>query len=155
MITKHINDSILNTDLKYIAHGVNCQNAMGSGVAKVIYERHPLVKQQYHTFCKNKQPHELLGRYDWVSIYDDTTPVIGVFNCFTQLEYGTELEKRYVDYYATANIFRRLSFKAGIGQIAIPKIGCGLAGGNWQFMMQLLNDAIGDRLELWVYHGGI
>lgn len=48
MITKYINDSILNTPLEYIAQGVNCQNKMGSGVAKVIYERYPEVKKQYH-----------------------------------------------------------------------------------------------------------
>lgn len=35
--------------------------------------------------------------------------------------------------------------------IAIPKIGCGLAGGNWEFMEQLINDTVGNKLEIWVY----
>lgn len=35
--------------------------------------------------------------------------------------------------------------------LAIPKIGCGLAGGNWTFMEQLINDTVGDKLEIWVY----
>lgn len=34
MITKYIIGDITETELNYIAHGVNCQNVMGSGVAK-------------------------------------------------------------------------------------------------------------------------
>jgi hypothetical protein len=36
-------------------------------------------------------------------------------------------------------------------RLAIPKIGCGLAGGNWTFMEQLINDTVTDKIEIWVY----
>jgi O-acetyl-ADP-ribose deacetylase (regulator of RNase III) len=35
--------------------------------------------------------------------------------------------------------------------VAIPKIGCGLAGGDWNIVEQLINDTVGDDLEIWVY----
>ena len=50
---------IINKDITTLKKGillqqVNCQNAMGSGVAKAIYTRWPIVKEEYHKFAKNK-----------------------------------------------------------------------------------------------------
>ena len=44
-----------------IVHQVNCQNVMGSGVAKAIYTKWPEVKIEYHKYCDGINPHDLLG----------------------------------------------------------------------------------------------
>lgn len=146
MITRYIQGDILDTELSHIAHGVNCQNVMGSGVAKVLFDKWPLVKSKYHDFCNNvaKTPEERLGSAEPVN-----TDEKFVYNMFTQEQYGYD-GKRYVNYAAVANCFRLL-ITDGVKQIAIPKIGCGLAGGNWSFMEQLINDTVGDKIEIWVY----
>jgi O-acetyl-ADP-ribose deacetylase (regulator of RNase III) len=148
MITKYIQGDITETELKYIAHGVNCQNKMGSGVAKALYEKFPEVKREYHTFNEDLAPEELLGLTDY--IHSDNADLDKIFiNCYTQLNYGYDAE-RYVNYAAVANCFRLMACD-GVDKVAIPKIGCGLAGGNWTFMEQLINDTVGDKIEIWVY----
>ena len=59
--------------------------------------------------------------------------------------------KRYVNYAAVAQCFESIRIQLKGEIIAIPKIGCGLAGGNWEFMEQLINDTVGDDVEIWVY----
>lgn len=144
MITKYIKGDITETELKYIAHGVNCQNKMGSGVAKALFTKWSRVKSEYH-MVSNK----CLGRVSLVG-YPDVT----IFNCFTQYNYGYDGNK-YVNYAAIVNCFTFMkNLIPNIGQdirLAIPKIGCGLAGGDWNIVEQLINDTVGDDLEIWVY----
>lgn len=113
MITKYIVGDITQTELKYIAHGVNCQNKMGSGVARALYEKFPEVKTEYHVHCDGNNPYHLMGEVQRVKSGDKT-----IFNMFTQLNYGYD-GKRYVDYSCIVNCFREL---IGIpdGPIAIP-----------------------------------
>lgn len=147
MIAKYIVGDITETELKYIAHGVNCQNKMGSGVAKALYEKFPQVKSQYHTYCAPVgYKIELLGRVHKVESQGKV-----IYNLFTQLNFGYD-GTRYVNYAAIASCFTKLKNQCNIQEpIAIPKIGCGLAGGNWTFVEQLINDTVGDDLEIWVY----
>lgn len=155
MITRYINDDITKTSCQAIAHGVNCQGVMGSGVAKALYEAFPVVKEYYLKYYQVMKPKisrtsELLGYVDPVFINDRV-----IFNCFTQDKYGND-STRYVDYPAVVDCFRELvdNYEQDIfdGPLAIPKIGCGLAGGNWEFMEQLINDVVGNKLEIWVYY---
>lgn len=143
MITRYIVGDITETELPYIVHGVNCQDKIGSGLAKVLFTKWSEVKRQYHSHNKNYKPEDLLG-----TIYKvRNTPVI---NAYTQLYYGYDGQK-YVNYNAVAMCFTELKKMRFVTPIAIPKIGCGLAGGNWTFMEQLINDTVGDKLEIWVY----
>lgn len=149
----YIKDDIRNTPLKYIAHGVNCQNAMGSGVAKALFDKWPQVKEQYHSFMNEgmnsgRSPKDFLGTYqERIEVEPDKF----VINLFTQLNYGYD-GKRYVNYNAILTSLRLSIYRYDIKQMAIPKIGCGLAGGDWNFLEQILTDAFLDwDVELWVY----
>ena len=125
MITKHIKGDITETELKYIAHGVNCQNVMGSGVAKALFQKWSEVKVRYHDYCNwaLEDEREILGTVASVMLKDKT-----IYNLFTQEFYGYD-KKRYVNYAAIVNCFQRLKSNSHRfdGPIAIPKIGCGLA----------------------------
>jgi O-acetyl-ADP-ribose deacetylase (regulator of RNase III) len=148
MITKIIKSDITKTELKYIAHGVNCQNVMGSGVAKVIYTEFPEVKEYYHNYSEQFQygnQKQLLGEIQSVKSKGKV-----IYNCFTQLNYGYDGE-RYLSYTALVDCFKQLKESLAGEIIAIPKIGCGLAGGNWDFVVELINDTVGNDLEIWVY----
>jgi O-acetyl-ADP-ribose deacetylase (regulator of RNase III) len=146
MITRYIQGDITETELTHIAQGVNCQNTMGSGVAKALYTKWPEVKVEYHGFCGTTPPQMLLGQTHRVVTVDWKV----IWNCFTQLEYGYD-GKKYVNYAAVSKVMTHLSNTIIGSQLAIPKIGCGLAGGNWTFMEQLINDTVTDKIEIWVY----
>lgn len=149
MITKYINECITTTELKYIGHGVNCQNVMGSGVAKALYEKFPEVKERYHSYCDwaKERGEDVLGNTISVLSKDKF-----IYNLFTQFNYGYD-GKKYVNYAAIVLCFDKLKMikHRFDGPIAIPKIGCGLAGGDWNIVEQLINDTVGDELEIWVY----
>jgi len=144
MITKYIKGDITETELKYIAHGVNCRNVMGSGVAKAIFTKWPDVKNNYHKYFER---YGYLGEIH--EAYSDSK--VSIINCFTQDKFGNS-GKKYVNYAAVVTCFEKLSRLIPKNEIlAIPKIGCGLAGGDWNIVEQLINDTVGDELEIWVY----
>lgn len=147
MITKEIQGSILDTELKYIAHGVNAQDVMGSGVAKVLYTKYPDVKSKYHQFCAETDIEDRLGSIVYTPVQSDGKVII---NLFTQFKYGYD-GKRYVNYGALEDCFCEL-IDFGIDKIAVPKIGCGLAGGDWEVVKEIINRVTKDKLEVWVYY---
>lgn len=125
-----------------IIHQVNCVNAMGAGVAKALYIKWPQVKSEYHKFCNNKQPATLLG---YIQIIQADGKII--FNAFSQLECGCN--KVYTDYNAVEKCFE-LAFSQmsvyNIDRIAIPYLyGCGLAGGDWNVVSELIKKVFGDK----------
>lgn len=148
MITKEIHGSILDTELRFIAHGVNAQDVIGSGVAKVLYEKYPEVKKRYHEYCSSVEIGRRLGSICSTTIQKDGKVI---FNMFTQFEYGYD-GKRYVNYAAIVQCFTKIVNQGTVKVLAIPKIGCGLAGGDWEIVKQLINDVTQDKLEVWVYY---
>lgn len=154
MIKEYIKGSILDAPQKYIAHGCNAQNKMGSGVAKVLFEEYTEVKEVYHNFCKERlskysRKSDLLGDVCVVELKNQKHKC--VFNCFTQEYYGYSGYK-FVNYDAIYNCFKELSRRLYKKEIAIPKIGCGLAGGNWEIVSRIIDDATGDDLDVYVYY---
>lgn len=153
MIIEEINGNILNTDKRVIAHGVNCQNVMGSGVAKALYSKYPLVKKGYHILCdsllKDVTNRELLGIVGPVEVNE----IKVILNCFTQEHYGRD-GRLYCDYDAIRECFERICYiceEMDIFEIAIPKIGCGLAGGDWGIVRDIINETTGDCVDVYVY----
>ena len=110
-----------------IAHGVNCQNAMGSGVARALYTKWPVVKSEYHKF-----PNKVLGEVQFVHIESDLI----VANCFTQKYYGRDFGKRYADPRAVRECLEEVARYAleelELNEIHLPRIGCGLGGLDWE-----------------------
>lgn len=136
MIT-YSNDDITTTSCKAIAHGVNCQGKMNSGVAKAIREKWPQAYEVYmNKFTKAEaydMNNDLLG---YMAIaYTKDRKIIG--NLFTQTYYGRD-GKRYaspvhIDI-AMNSFVMNLSLYSDTPRpvIAIPKIGCGLGGLDWE-----------------------
>lgn len=157
MIIGYIKDSILNTPHKYIAHGVNCQGVMGSGVAKVLLDKYPEVRSKYLRSYERMErmmlesTEEMLGTVQFVDCRDKI-----VLNMFTQDRYGYD-NKQYVSYEAIKDCFEGLTKyfsenNSEIVTIAIPKIGCGLAGGEWDVVEKIINEVTGDKLNIEVYY---
>jgi O-acetyl-ADP-ribose deacetylase (regulator of RNase III) len=150
MIVEEIQGNLLETTVGVIAHGVNCQNKMGSGVAKALYSKWPEIKARYHKYCdclikSNFKNEKLLGNIDSVKIKNGPK----VINCFTQLYYGYD-GRKYVSYDAIYDCFRKLALD--YSEIAIPKIGCGLAGGDWEIVRAIINSATGEHCKVYVYY---
>jgi len=118
-----------------ISHGVNCQNVMGSGVAKALFTKWPKVKSEYHKHQPEHGYHQgstLLGSVQFVVI----EPGLIVANCFTQEYYGRDFGKRYADPRAVYECLEEVASYArtewGLNEVHMPRIGCGLGGLDWE-----------------------
>ena len=150
---KVVNGDICDAKEKYIVQQVNCQGAMGAGVAKAIYTKWPRVRTQYKNFCKQYKPESLLGHIQLVCANDNIV-VPGynekiIVNCFSQLNYRRKNDIGdicYTNYLAFFECMKRLENDVRGVPIAMPYgIGCGLAGGDWEIIYNILCKIFGDE----------
>ena len=150
-IVKYIKGNLLGHPFQ-IAHGVNCQGVMGSGVALAIKNKYPNHFNDYINAVKLNRgiSSDLLGK-----ITDDPSKEDKILGMFTQDFYGKD-GKRYVNYAAIGSAFREVSdYLSGdpddsFCPLGIPKIGAGLGGGDWNIIEQIINDA-SLYYPIWVY----
>jgi|ERR1051325_9858451 O-acetyl-ADP-ribose deacetylase (regulator of RNase III) len=137
--------NIFDSQEQFIAHGCNCSGGFGSGVAKEIATRYPHIKEGY--LYKHQHRGWKLGEIQLITVGDGTGRTIA--NCATQERYGRPDEGPYVSYPAIRQVIRKLVEQWPNG-FAIPKIGAGLAGGNWDIIEKIINEESG-LVEVRVY----
>jgi O-acetyl-ADP-ribose deacetylase (regulator of RNase III) len=115
-----------------MVHGCNCFCRMGSGIAAKVKEVFPHawhVDQQ--TLCGDR---DKLGT---ITVSKRSGPII--VNAYTQFNYGYD-GKRYLRYKAVRSAFNLIFEKFGDKRIGIPKIGAGLAGGDWSKISRIIDE---------------
>lgn len=120
-----------------IAHQVNCQGVMGSGVAAIVKAKYPQAYQSYAELCQRLGPSSLLGMVQPVRVTDKLT----ILNVFGQADFGKN--GRNTSYDATADAWDKIAAHYGNkGEgIHIPYLmGCALGGADWE-----IYEAIVDR----------
>lgn len=127
MITYIKGDLLTATD-GIIAHGCNAQGVMGSGVALQIKEKFP---EAYADYLKMPKTLGTVG-------YTEVSQKLTIANCITQEFYGRDKNVRYVSYDALELVFKQLGMLHGY-TINIPMIGAGLANGDWNTILNIIN----------------
>lgn len=136
-------------DIDILAHGCNCRNGFGSGIAGQLAKRIPESKIAYHQLYKMGKAK--LGNVQYVN-----TPKGIVANCMTQDKYGNARKNGevHLDYEALDIVLKKLKKKALEGKrVGIPQIGCGLAGGDWDKVKKMIEDIFQDT-QIFVYYFG-
>jgi O-acetyl-ADP-ribose deacetylase (regulator of RNase III) len=121
-----------------LLNGVNCQNTMGSGVAKAYYTKWPIVKESYHQIPQHQME---LGVIKLVHIKENELIVV---NCFTQKYYRGHASSeakaisngdgKFADsdaIYSCVKKVARYADNNSIKNVYLPRIGCGLGGLDW------------------------
>ena len=123
-----------------IIHGCNCFCTMGGGIALPIKNEWP---GAYAADCNTVKGDILkLGSFSWTMFRDyfGEDRDFYVINAYTQYEYGAG--KRQLDYAAVIGVFDKLSdYDSGWSDMKflIPKIGAGLAGGDWALIEKIID----------------
>jgi O-acetyl-ADP-ribose deacetylase (regulator of RNase III) len=122
-----------------IVHGCNCQVTMGSGIAREIRERHPSAYQADIDFDKPSH-HRIskLGNYS-STVIDSDRYMFTIINAYTQYQFFPRGIDHF-DYESFALILRKLSHVYPGYRFGFPYIGCGLAGGNKELIVAMLED---------------
>jgi O-acetyl-ADP-ribose deacetylase (regulator of RNase III) len=121
---------LFTTDAPAIGHGVNCQGLMGAGVAAIFRDKFPKNYNQYKTNCDLK----FLRPGESFLYVEDGQPI---FNLATQDQPGPDAQYRWVLKAATNAMEQAEQLK--LDRIAIPLIGCGIGGLNWEPVEAILH----------------
>jgi hypothetical protein len=134
-----------------ILQQVNAQNAMGSGFAKAVFDRWPIVKTEFHRWSNTFQRDvDRMGRIQPIQVERD----IWVVNIIGQRYFGRDGDNRYTSYDALADGLTRVSdwmnnttFTSA--DVHHPAMGCGLGGGSWPVVEAMIEHHIGRDTTLW------
>lgn len=116
-----------------IVHGCNCFNTFGSGLAKEIKQRYPGAYDADHLTIKGDRLK--LGGYSSCL----TSKRFTIINAYTQYDYGKDGKDRF-EYDQFHLFLKKIARKYPIARYGFPKIGSGLAGGNWNRIEAILNE---------------
>ncbi len=123
-----------------IVHGCNCFCTMGAGIAKAIKNEFP---ESYEADCKTEEgSKEKFGTYSYATIERNGNEIT-VINAYTQYDYKGPGMK--ADYEAIRSVFKKIKSTFSGKRIGYPKIGAGLAGGNWEQISKIIDEELIDE----------
>ena len=130
-----VQGNILDCTEDIIVHQTNCMGVMGSGLAKQIKEKYPEVFKGYYYYCKNNLPAKFFGKC-LICHANDGKHIANVF--------GQGLQTDYKKLKSGLREVRNFAKKKNLS-VAIPyKIGCGLAGGDWEIVSKIIEKLFKD-----------
>ena len=142
MKTIHGNLITMAPDFDAIVHGCNCFCAMGAGIAKQIKDTWPAAYQADRDTRKGDK--SKLGTYSKADIIIKDK-ILTIINAYTQYDYGFKRDGLPpVDYFAIRKVFRQINSDFKGKKIGIPKIGAGLAGGDWSKIQSIIEQETSD-----------
>jgi O-acetyl-ADP-ribose deacetylase (regulator of RNase III) len=138
---KHVKGDLIQLALlgrfDVIIHGCNCFCTMGAGIAKLIKKNFP------HSFLADqktgKGDKKKLGHYSFAA-FENSGKKIVVINAYTQFNFSGH--GVLVDYHAVKKVFSRIKKDFTNQRIGYPKIGAGLARGDWGIISKIINEQL-------------
>jgi hypothetical protein len=141
-----------------IPHVCNNINLFGAGFASAVASNYPVVKENFHLLGKQAK----LGHTQFVSAYHDREygHEIIFANMIAQNSTISPKNPRPLNYIALAYCLNDVrlyasSYKKNTDntnvEIHCPKFGSGLAGGDWRFILQMLEDAWFNIKNIYIY----
>ena len=116
----------------YIMHGCNCFHAMGGGIARTIREAYPGAAQVDRMAGLKGDPSKL-GTHSLYVGENAEGDTIRIINLYTQFNRGPDFIPSIFPY-----AIRRINEEFKGSSIAIPLIGCGIGGGDWEFVQNVI-----------------
>lgn len=130
-----------------IVHGSNCMHTMSAGVARQVRNHFPEAYDADLTTRRGDK--SKLGAFSSAAVNRGAVSFT-VVNAYTQYDWrGTGVK---VDYEAVSRVFAAIGAEWRGARIAYPMIGAGLAGGDWDRISRIIDDALKGQnhtLVLW------
>ena len=121
-----------------IVHGANCQCTMGAGIAKGIKAQFPgAYEADLKTTAGDRGK---LGTVSWAEVVLESGESLVVVNAYTQFHWRGRGVK--VDYAAVRSAMRAVRTRFAGSRIGYPRIGAGLAGGDWSVIAAIIDEEL-------------
>jgi O-acetyl-ADP-ribose deacetylase (regulator of RNase III) len=135
----------LNGKFNVIVHGCNCYCTMGAGIAKTLKNIFP---EAYDADCKTaKGDKSKLGTYSYATLTKNAHEIT-IINAYTQYHFKGKGIK--ADYNAIRSVFKSVKQNFSKKRIGYPKIGAGLAGGNWDIISKIISEELNGENHTYV-----
>lgn len=144
---KYIKGDLLEADQSLLVHQCNAQDTMGSGVAKAIKVKYPKAYSDYIRDFRHTPKEERLGKVGFSHVGTELQPKI-IANLIGQLHYLPR-GVCHTNYKALEEGFNTIK-DYFTEDIAMPKIGCGLGGGDWKIVSAIIESVFDDR-DVYIY----
>lgn len=140
-----------------ITHGCNCFCTMGAGIAPQMAQHFDADKfiMERHAY---KGDFNKLGVIDFESklfdLPDDSSKLLFIVNSYTQYGFGRNHKDGSgipLDYDALTLCLRKINHQFKGKHIGLPLIGCGLAGGDWNIVRNIMINELKD-MDVTVVH---
>lgn len=125
-----------------IVHGCNCFHTMGAGLAAQIAKNYPQVVEADKRTAAGDP-----SKLGTLQIIAPSISTFLIVNAYTQFKYGTD--SLQVEYGAVRSCFTKLRLYAQerrkygqAARIGYPKIGAGLAGGDWNIISRIIEEEL-------------
>ena len=138
--------NIFDTEADVIVHGVNMTGGEVSGLARTIFTHYPHVRDEYDALIADEDMEVKLGAVLFVGVGGFV-----IANAFTQELPGPNADVdairgslRFVKEFAQENAL----------SVAIPQIGCGIGGLQWEDVEKIIDDVFDDDsvlAEKWTF----
>lgn len=139
-----------------IIHGCNCFHTMGAGIAKQIRKTFPeAYRADLQTICGVRYK---LGKYSSATVRLFNDKYLTIVNAYTQYYFKQNKSKprKLVDYNAIRTCMKAIKKDFSGKKIGIPKIGAGLAGGDWKIISKIIDEELqGEDVTLVEYKKSI
>lgn len=130
-----------------IVQGCNCENIMGAGLAAQIKNDYPAAYEIDSRFA-SIPVEQKIGQVTGVVVESQQDPDIQftIINGYTQrTARGYGAGECLIDYEAVRSVFKIIAENFKGQRIAIPKIGAGLGGGDWDYIQEIIEEEMGDE----------
>lgn len=145
---EHKTGDIFTTTMPAIAHGVNTKGVMGGGIAAFIAQRFPAVLLPYKAACKDKSL--ITGGFQAVKVAEN--PDFFILNLASQDKLGRHARMEWLEESMEKAVAYANDNK--LDGFAIPRIGAGIGGLDWESEVKPYLEAVGSRedgftIEIW------
>ena len=146
---QHKTGDLLNDEADALVNAVNCVGVMGKGIALQFKSRFPGNFQSYSIACRN---HEIVPGKMFVYRTNMLANPRFIINFPTKNHWRDVSRIEYIQ--NGLDDLARVIDELNIKSIAIPRIGCGLGGLDWQIVRPLIEAQFANKSNLIVnlYH---
>ncbi len=127
----------INGDFDVIVHGCNCYCTMGAGIAKSIKKTFPEAYQVDQ--LTEKGSNKKLGTISFATVERNGTEIT-IINAYTQFNYRGK--GVLLNYDAIRKCFQAIKLNFSGKRIGYPKIGAGLARGDWNLISTIIEQEL-------------
>jgi O-acetyl-ADP-ribose deacetylase (regulator of RNase III) len=120
-----------------IIHGCNCHCLMGAGIARAIRQHFPEAYQADQATTAGDR--SKLGSISWAAVHRNGFDFV-VVNGYTQ--FSPSGPGILVDYEAVRGVMRHIKARFSGKRIGYPRIGAGLARGDWSIISSIISEEL-------------